>query len=364
MSPRVTVVTYLPSPYQVEFFDAISRAGGVDLTVIYLTAHSRASIARLWSPALQGHRGLTLTRGGVTPEARQACDAADLVVFNYYRHPAAIELIQRRARKGRPWCFWGERLGASGWRRLGAIYRHFGFAALRRSSVAIWGIGRVAADNYRNTYGAGRRYFNIPYFSDLARFSAVATRPRPDPTVRTFLFSGALIRRKGVDLLATAFARTARRAPQCRLLVVGAGELEAPVKRRLAACLDAARFVGGQPWPALPGWYAQADVLVAPSRHDGWAMVVPEALAAGLPVVSTRATGAACEFIEPSNGWLIDAGNASSLAEAMGEAAMLPAADLVARSHAARAAVARHQLADGVDRFGEAVMGSIAAFVA
>ena len=87
-------------------------------------------------------------------------------------------------------------------------------AKLHASPAPIWGIGKFAVDGYRREFGAQRAYFNLPYFSDLERFE-VATRE--EKSERTFLFSGSLIERKGVDLLAAAFVRLAREVPNVRL---------------------------------------------------------------------------------------------------------------------------------------------------
>src|SRR5207302_9582270 len=98
--------------------------------------------------------------------------------------------------------------------------------------------------------------------------------------------------------------------------------------------------------------YAAADVLCVPSRYDGWGLVVPEGLAAGLPVIATDRMGAAVEFLETGrNGWLILAGDEQSLYQALREAAVLPAECLTALSAAARATVENHTLRHGAQRF-------------
>ncbi|MGH8131331.1 MAG: glycosyltransferase [Steroidobacteraceae bacterium] len=353
---RVAVVTYLPSPYQVELFNAVHRARDLELQVIYLKSASRGPIARHWQADHLEHPHVMLDREGAA-SAHGWLERADLVVFNYYRDRAALQWMQRREKAGASWCFWGERPGATRWAPVGDAYRYFRLATLRRSRAAIWGIGQLAVDRYRAAFGARRKYFNVPYFSDLWRFAAAAVPRSAGARARKFLFSGALIRRKGVDLLVDAFARVRREVPDASLTFVGTGELERGLKARLAR--HGARFAGFQPWDALPGLYGGADVLVAPSRHDGWAMVVPEALASGLPVISTARTGAAREFIEPGrNGWIVEPPSAAALGSAMLEASR---ADLGTLARAARASVAHHQLADGVARFTAAAGGSVAA---
>ena len=352
---RVAVVTFLPSPYQVELFNAVHAARQIELQVIYLRSAAQGPISRHWTFDRIEHPNIMLDRQGATP-AKEAIDSADLVAFNYYRHDVALKWLQRRADANAPWCFWGERPGATRWAPLGNAYRYFRLAALRRGRSAIWGIGQLAVDRYRASFGPQRKYFNVPYFSDLSRFAAVGPRRRAGEQARKVLFSGALVLRKGVDVLADAFVRLRRELPDASLTLLGAGELKRALQSKLKG--HAATFPGFQPWAALPSLYGHADVLVTPSRHDGWAMVVPEALAAGLPVISTPQTGAACEFIRPgTNGWMVERLTAASLASAMLDASR---ADLAAVSGAARASVSRHQLADGVERFVAAARGSVA----
>ena len=166
------------------------------------------------------------------------------------------------------------------------------------------------------------------------------------------LFSGALIRRKGVDLLARAFVSVAREHPNLRLKVLGHGQLEAEIRKILREVAPQVEILGFRDWPDLPEIYAQADVLCVPSRYDGWGLVVPEGLAAGLPVIATNQTGAAIDLVQEGvNGWLIPAGSQSALEEALRRVALLTVAELSEMSVAARASVRDHSLANGAKRF-------------
>jgi len=80
------------------------------------------------------------------------------------------------------------------------------------------------------------------------------------------------------------------------------------------------------PWEALPALYAEADALVLPSRHDGWGLVVNEALASGIPVVATTAVGAATDLLrEGETGFLVPPADVGALATALLAAARAPA---------------------------------------
>lgn len=357
-APSVVVVTNQTSPYQVEFMDAIARAGKIDLHVVYL--HSQRP-GRQWTPPAIGHQHRILDgQRERLAEVRPWISNTDLVVMAYYQNPFATEMLRERAGSGRAWCFWGERMGATKFAIAGALYRRWKLRALHNSRAAIWGIGEFALERYRREFGTKRVYCNVPYFSDLSRFArrGMSSERAGSETgaPRTVLYSGSLILRKGVDLLAEAFARVAPAYPHLRLLVMGEGELRPAMETRLQAVADQVQFAGFQDWQALPEFYGKADVLCAPSRHDGWALVVPEALAAGLPVIATDRMGAALDLIEPGcNGWRIEAGRLEPLCRVLEIVATMPQADFSRMAQAACRTAEAHSLESGVARFHQAV---------
>jgi len=351
---KVLVLTDCPSPYQVELFNEIESQGDCSVEVAYLRSRDPN---RQWKTSEIRHAAIDLSVE--IARARESARAADLVVFNYYRHANAERLIGERAELRRPWCFWGERPGFHQPAWAGRLLRKWKLSKLHASPVPIWGIGKFAVDEYRREFGARRPYFNLPYFSDLKRFANSAHRERVE---RTFLFSGALIHRKGVDLLAAAFVELAREFANVRLKVIGDGELREELEQTLRPVRERVEFVGFRDWDQLPEAYASADVLCVPSRYDGWGLVVPEGLASGLPVIATDRMGAALEFVETGrNGWLIPAGDSAALINAMREAAVLSAVEIEQLGRHARESVSAHTLENGAARFAhcarEAVSG-------
>ncbi len=342
---KVLVLTDSPSPYQVELFNEIEARGECSLEVAYLRSRDPE---RSWQASSIRHASIELDREGLE-RARESARRAELVVFNYYMHADAERLIGERARVGGPWCFWGERPGFRQPAWAGRLLRKWKLSELHTTPAPIWGIGKFAVDEYRREFGAQRAYFNLPYFSDLQRFNVSTAREKEE---RVFLFSGSLIARKGMDLLAKAFVRLAAEFPHVRLRIVGEGEMRQTVAQTLRPVKDRVEFAGFKDWHELPSEYARADVLCVPSRYDGWGLVVPEGLASGLPVIATDRMGAALEFVETArNGWLISAGDEDAIFGAMREAALLPQSELTALSARARESVSLHTLANGAMRF-------------
>lgn len=97
--------------------------------------------------------------------------------------------------------------------------------------------------------------------------------------------------------------------------------------------LDRVRFPGYIPYPDLPALYAACDLFVHPAREERWGVSVAEALACGLPVVTSSRVGSSRDLIEPGrNGFTYEAGDAASLAARMAGALALPRAAVEAAS--------------------------------
>lgn len=98
---------------------------------------------------------------------------------------------------------------------------------------------------------------------------------------------------KGMDLVMPAFAEVLKAHPEVRLLVVGDGTLRASMEEQAAAlgCADHIRFVGRQPQEQLSQWYRQMDIVLMPSRSEGFGLTAIEAMASGCVVVASDVGG-------------------------------------------------------------------------
>ena len=102
------------------------------------------------------------------------------------------------------------------------------------------------------------------------------------------LFVGALSAQKGVHHLLEAFARA--RIPNSRLVLVGSVEPETPVLLARTPIRDV-ELTGPLARADVVDEMSRASVLVLPSIHDGFGLVVGEALACGCPVIASNQSG-------------------------------------------------------------------------
>jgi glycosyltransferase involved in cell wall biosynthesis len=130
---------------------------------------------------------------------------------------------------------------------------------------------------------------------------------------------------------------------QWRLTCVGSGGRDPACAHAIGAAIDRlglrqrVRLIGGQAESDVGPFYDRADLFVLPSYHEGYGMVLAEALARGLPVVSTTA-GAIPDTVPDDAGLLVPPGDPQALAAALRQAMIAPElrADLIAGARAAR----------------------------
>jgi glycosyltransferase involved in cell wall biosynthesis len=148
---------------------------------------------------------------------------------------------------------------------------------------------------------------------------AVASRERFGIARRdaVVLFVGRLIAAKGIlELLAVLTDGV----PPFHLLVVGEGPLEAEIRRRAAAAGVGSRLTltGYLEGAELQAAYAIADLFVLPTAHsEGLPLVILEAMAAGLPIVTTPMRGMADHLRDERNALMVPAGDRAALATAV-----------------------------------------------
>ena len=98
---------------------------------------------------------------------------------------------------------------------------------------------------------------------------------------------------KGMDLVVPAFAEVLKQHPDTRLLVVGDGSLRTSMEQQAVelGCADHITWVGRQPQEELPQWYGQMDIVLMPSRSEGFGLTAIEAMANGCVVVASEVGG-------------------------------------------------------------------------
>lgn len=318
---KILCLSVTPSPYQRDFFRSLFRASDGQLRVCYFEGTPDDSpwdavILESWESILPGR---VFGRGRVRchwnwqiPSVREfdrVIVNAPLTAFTTRRIFSALS-----QRDAPPWIFWGEQLIARNGAR-GAVQK-FLSEPLHRAR-AIVAIGRSAQADYQRRFPA-QTVENIPYACDLNAYLEAARRRESSNACR-FLFAGQMIERKGVDVLLDAFAKLIGKGVQAELHLVGReGDLLKWLGQMPPEARNRVHYHGFEQPSKLPSRFAAADVFVLPSRHDGWGVVVNQALGAAMPVISSTAAGAGNDLVNNGvNGLHVIPGDVASLENAM-----------------------------------------------
>ncbi|POZ52107.1 glycosyltransferase family 4 protein [Methylovulum psychrotolerans] len=159
------------------------------------------------------------------------------------------------------------------------------------------------------------------YPSELIFPYSYVTEPQPVSPAQEahrrfrFIFVGRLVHLKGLDILLKAL----KNIPDVELLVIGDGPERKSLEDLAAKCkiVSQIRWMGQMQNKQTLAYLADADVLVLPSRKDGWGAVVNEALMAGIPVICSSACGASDLICHSWLGTVFPANHEVSLKEAL-----------------------------------------------
>ncbi|MGE4563477.1 MAG: glycosyltransferase family 4 protein [Victivallaceae bacterium] len=233
---------------------------------------------------------------------------------------------------GVQWVHWSER-GGIGVAAL--VNYHVGLFKLLNRFYCFWKRkdGRMIERNAQVAFGTGR--LTRDYFhrigiapercADLFYAIEALHDDEPFPELKdfakgkkVFLYMGSLYHLKGIDLLLRAFA--ALDTTEWALILCGRDRSGGKYQKMAEqfGIADRVFFFGSCPSDKVAKVYAAGDVVVFPSRFDGWGMILSEGASLGMPLIGSDMAASSLEIIEPGrNGYLVKAGSLSSLTAAM-----------------------------------------------
>jgi glycosyltransferase involved in cell wall biosynthesis len=314
---RCAVLPPVPVPYREPLFERLARRGRIELDVVYLSGAQPGWDQRAdWFPERHAYRNVVLrsrqrSRPGRSPvtlprglgRVLGELDPACVVSWEY--GPATLRALAWCRRHGRPLVVFSELTPASD--RAFSAPRLWVHRALARR-VAGFVTASSAARQRLLAMGVEPERIEVSLQSaDVDAFRAAAERSQPrDGPVRV-LSVGRLVPDKRQGLLIRAFAGADLSRGEAELVLCGGGPLEDELRRQADELEVPVSFRGYVAPDALPDVYAEADLLALVSSYEPFGVAVREAAAAGLPIVCTRAAGAAGELaVDGENAILVD----------------------------------------------------------
>lgn len=355
---RLMVVTQIMAPTRIPLFNALASDSTIDLTVVYLALtepsrrwlllqdemrYRRAVLKDLWRWQRSGHYvHVSLGLADVLRRWRP-----DVVIAGGWDQLAHHQAFALRRRFGYAFIWWVESTLRD--RRIGHRWVEAAKKRLVDAADALVVPGRASSDYVAALGASPDRVFVAPNAVDNDFYRAAALdRSKRDGRVR-FLYSGRLEPAKGILYLLDAWNRMSGDAT---LALAGHGSLESAVRARvMSGSMPPVETLGHLDRDDLAAEYARADALVFPTLSDSWGLVINEAMAAGLPVVTTTAPGAVDDLIEHgANGLVVEPASSDALLDALEQLATDPTLRLEMGSRSAEriARFGPHAWADGV----------------
>lgn len=185
--------------------------------------------------------------------------------------------------------------------------RTAGFGAIANREGAAW--AQAVSD------GAAAKFKFVPNGVEECFFTP---REYPEKPILKLLYTGSWLDRKGIHYLSEAFHTLARKSQGVTLTIAGCLTSEEDVKRFFALDVrdrvEILRFIERARMPEI---YSSHDIFVLPSLMEGMPLTLLEAMASGMPVVTTNICGMADVVEDGRNGLLVPPADAEHLAHAI-----------------------------------------------
>lgn len=309
---KILYITNYPAPYAVDFFNELGK--DCALTVMFLEdvafVDGRekswfSSEAKNFNAIFIGNKN----RRQISFKAAKMVAGYDLVFMGEYSSMSEMYLIRYMRRKKIRYAFSID----GGIKKSGRGFKEKLKRYLLKGAPLYMSSGKMT-DEYLTFYGAKkeniRRY---PFTSlcdgdiipaPLARGEKLAIRQELNMSESNIAVCvGQFIPRKGFDVLIRAAAKADK---NIGFYIIGG---ESPEEyKRLAAALgaDNVKFISFKSKKELKKYYLSADLFVLPTREDIWGLVVNEAMACALPVVTTQNCVAGVELVaNGKNGYIV-----------------------------------------------------------
>lgn len=334
MKPKVIYWNNIPTPYIIERFNAVTKRGNLDFKAWFtdMTGPDRSwkLDSKEWLFPYRLIPCISLAGKKIhLPPFEIMTKKMDLLVA-FYSDPAMVSGLATARLRGVKTALWCQ-VTPDGWFPKRA-WKEVIKKTVISNVDAVFGSGEESRA-YAMHYGAGSdRAMKLRHAIDVDFFSRVSTEARQTReeerkklgVKRTaFMYVGRLWWGKGLNFLIEAFSELQKSGlPGCEettLFIAGDGPDEKRLRDQAVALnLRNVIFLGYVQKEELPRYYALSDVFVFPTLGDPYGLVVDEAMACELPVISTSAAGEIGERIEEGiNGFIVPPKDSHALSSAM-----------------------------------------------
>jgi glycosyltransferase involved in cell wall biosynthesis len=284
---KILFLSNIPTPYQIDFFEEVEKYCRVSTIFLADRELNRDWILlrKPWISILNSYKGRSAWKNLLGNIKKFQ---PNQVLIGGYSLPLSLRLRFYCFLHKIPVYYWLECPSPAS--KVKDFFRKLAWRITLPYVNKVFCIGEKAMIAYRPF---SKKVVNLPYSINSERYPIRTTERLVKPLKCVFI--GQYISRKGIPELLEAFAQINH--DQATLTFFGSGELEAMIDRYAIKFSNITNLGFVNP-NELNKLIREFDLLIAPSRHDGWGIVVVEAMMSGLPVISTTNTGAFMEFFK------------------------------------------------------------------
>lgn len=240
-------------------------------------------------------------------------DPPDLLILSGWKEKSFLSLAKAIKRHSGKCVVMVDNRWRGDWRqRLGVVYYRL---YLSRLFDGAWVPGESGKRFLKSLGVKDDRLWEGLYGADPTRFLPTSTlRERP----KRFLYVGAFLKRKGIELFLEAWPIFYKQFPDWELELVGNNEPDLRLRE-----LDGVVLNGFVQPERLPGRLQNARCLLLPSFDENWGVVVHEAICCGCGVIVSSAVGSAADLVGEYNGRIFKSASSGDLLKKMVDFASL-----------------------------------------
>lgn len=316
---RILWITNIPSPYRVDFFNELGKQ--CDLTVVCET-RGEADRDTSWLNFDAANFALSFISEGADLKSFLSGGYDINILTNYYTG-VGMKAIAYLKRKRIPYVIEGDGAFAGSGRGIKEALKKW----LIKDAKYVFSTSGEH-DLFYKTYGiSDEKIIRYPFTSiKESDILASPTTKEDKEAIRAelgmkeekiILSVGQFIPRKGYDVLLKSLVNLKSRNVGC-YIVGGNPTLEYTDLVKSLGLEEKVHFVGFKLKNELEKYYLAADLFILPTREDIWGLVINEAMAKGLPIVTTTRCIAGLELVKnPDAGCLVEPEDEKQLAAAI-----------------------------------------------
>ncbi|MEO0296761.1 MAG: glycosyltransferase family 4 protein [candidate division WOR-3 bacterium] len=334
---KVALITNIIAPYRIPAFNKVSELAPFDFDVYFMAENESNREWKVYKEKIRFNYKVLKGLHFVSKNERMihinfgltyylTKKNYDLIAIGGWNQPCSYEAFLWAKLRRKKVLFFGESTLRDK-RADNSIYEKIKQFLVKHSDGFI-PAGNAAKEYYKYLGAPDEKIFIAPFCADHHFFYNEYLRLKPlreeikkkkGYQAITILYSGRFVWYKGIPYLLEAYNRLQKEIDDIALILLGDG----PEKKKYEDYvknnnLKNVFFEGFIQQESLPEYYIASDIFVLPSLSETWGLVINEAMAFGLPVISTDAAGASYDLVKNGiNGFVVKAGDSKELYTAL-----------------------------------------------